>query len=117
MDATFREESAIGVYPVSRSPEANESWDLNGTNTEQDEGIRYIWHCFITDGVYIGLFTLCLVILFYGDDIALSLQQGAGKIVPVAVSYVDATARSLRQVAGSITVSVASHYSDAAGRV
>ncbi|KFY46320.1 hypothetical protein V495_02545 [Pseudogymnoascus sp. VKM F-4514 (FW-929)] len=117
MDATFREESAIGVCPVSRSGEVNEPWDLDGTNTERDESIRVVWHCFILDWVYFGIFALCLVILFYGDDIVLSLQQGASKVVLVVVSYADATALSLRQGAGSITVLVASYYGDAAGRV
>lgn len=117
MDVTYREESTIGICPVSRPGEANEPWDLDGTNTERDESIRVVWHCFILDWVYIGIFALCLVILFYGDDIALSLQQGASNVVLVVVSYADAAAISLRQGAGSITVLVASYYGNTAGQI
>lgn len=123
MDATYREESTIGVLPLSRPGEASGPWDLDRANAELDRDIRDIWHCFILAGSCIGVLALWFIMLYFGRAIVqslqgdLSLQGGVGKVVLVVVSYVDATAQSLREGASSAVVLVATYYDDVASRL
>ena len=103
MEATYREESTIGVLPLSRPGEASELWDIDRANAELDRDIRDIWHCFIPAGSCIGVLAILFIVLYCGRAIVqslqgdLSFQGGVGKVVLVVVSYVDATAQSLRE--------------------
>ncbi|KFZ23469.1 hypothetical protein V502_02050 [Pseudogymnoascus sp. VKM F-4520 (FW-2644)] len=123
MDATYRGESTIGVLPPSRPGEASELWDLDRANVELDRDIRDIWHCFILAGSCTGVLTLLFIMLYCGRAIVQSLQGdlllqgGVGKVVLVVVSYVDATAQSLREGASTAVVLVAEYYDDDVGRL
>lgn len=91
MDATYREESTVGILPLSRPGEASKAWDLDRPNAELDRDIRDIRHYFILARCYIRVLAILLIMLYCGMAIVqslqgdLSLQRGVRKVVLVVV--------------------------------